>query len=162
MSGVTLKVEALGIEEAESRLRRLVLAGQDMTPAMNSIGEYLVRTTRDRFDDEEGPDGTPWKPLSENTKARKRRNADKILTLDGYLRGNLVYRSTPHSVDVGSPFIYAGTHQFGAERGSFGSTSKGTPIPWGDIPARPFLGLSDADGDELTDILRDHIIERLG
>ena len=160
MSGVTLKVEALGIEEVERRLRALVAAGHDMTPAMNNIGEYLVRATRDRFDDEEGPDGTPWKPLSETTKARKRRNAGKILTLEGYLRVP-VYRPTPTSVEVGSPLIYAGTHQFGAEKGSFGSTGKGASIPFGDIPARPFLGLSDADRDELTDILRDYIMERL-
>ena len=73
-----------------------------------------------------------------------------------------MHRATSHSVEVGSLFVYAGTHQFGAEKGSFGSTAKGTPIPFGDIPARPFLGLSDADGDELTDILRDFIIERLG
>ena len=106
--------------------------------------------------------GDPGVELSEGTKARKRRNADKILTLDGYLRGHLVHRATSHSVEVGSLFVCAGTHQFGAEKGSFGSTAKGTPIPYGDIPARPFLGLSDADGDELTDILRNFIIERLG
>lgn len=108
-----------------------------------------------------GAGGTSWKPPSESAKARKRRNADKILTLEGYLR-QPVFRATAHSVEAGSPLIYAGTHQFGAEKGSFGSTAKGTPIPWGDIPARPFLGLSDADRDELTDILRDYIIERMG
>ena len=162
MSGVTLTVEALGIEEVESRLRRLMLAGQDLTPAMNDIGEHLLRTTRDRFDSEEAPDGLPWKPLSESTKARKRRNADKILTLDGYLRGGLVYRSTAHSVEVGTPSIYGGTHQFGAEKGSFGSTATGTPIPWGAIPERPVFGVSDADSDEMTDIVRDFLIERLG
>ena len=161
MSGVTLTVEALGIEEVESRLRRLMLAGQDLTPAMNDIGEHLLRTTRDRFDSEEAPDGSPWTALSETTSARKRRNADKILTLDGYLRGGLVYRSTAHSVEVGTPSIYGGPHQFGSEKGSFGSAAKGTPIPWGEIPARPFLGLSDADGDELTDILRDYLTEPL-
>ena len=139
-----------------------------MTSAMASIGVYLARTTRDRFEVEEGPDGVPWKPLKESAEARKRRNAGKILTLERYLRMPLyratahLYRATAHSVEVGSPLIYAGTHQFGAEKDSFGSTSKDTPIPWGDIPARPFLGLSDADRDELTDILRDYIIEQLG
>ena len=119
----------------------------------------MLRTTRDRFDSQEAPDGTGWKPLTDATKARKRRNADKVLTLDGYLRGNLTYQSSAHSVEVGTPSIYGGTHQFGADKGSF--QSGGRSIPWGDIPARPFLGLSDADRDELTDILRDYIIERV-
>ena len=66
MSGVTLTVEALGIEEVESRLRRLMLVGQDLTPAMNDIGEYLLRTTRDRFDSEEAPDGTLEAALREH------------------------------------------------------------------------------------------------
>ena len=29
--------------------------------------------------------------------------------------------------------------------------------PWGDIPARPFLGLPDADRDEIIDIPRKHL-----
>ena len=157
MAGATLKVKVEGIEEVEAALRRLVSAGQDLTPAMRDIGEYLVRTTRDRFSAEEAPDGTPWAPLSEATKARKRRNAGKILTLDGHLQGQLVYRESADQVEVGSPRIYGGVHQFGAKKGAFGSTSRGTPIPWGDIPARPFLGLSDADRDEVRDLLIDYI-----
>ncbi len=56
-------------------------------------------------------------------------------------------------MEIGSPSIYAGTHQFGAAKGAFGSTSKGAPIPWGDIPARPFLGLSDADEADIRDLI---------
>lgn len=44
-----------------------------------------------------------------------------------------------------------------AERGAFGSTSRAAPIPWGDIPARPFLGLSGSDRDELRSILIEFI-----
>ena len=133
----------------------------DLTPAMQDIGEYLLRMTRDRFVQEEDPEGVAWKPLSGSAKARKKRNADKILTRDGYLR-DIVIRASRDSVRVGSPRIYSGTHQFGAEKGSFGSTGRGSPIPFGDIPARPFLGSSDDDREELTDILRDFLIERLG
>lgn len=37
------------------------------------------------------------------------------------------------------------------------STRAQWPHLWGDIPARPFLGLSAADGDEVVTILRDHL-----
>ncbi len=29
-----------------------------------------------------------------------------------------------------------------------------SPIPWDDIPARPFVGLSDADADEINAIVQ--------
>ena len=161
MPGARLKVELTGIEDAERRLRALAEAGHDLTPAMRDIGEYLVRTTKDRFADERGPDGAPWEPLSEHTKRRKRRNAGRILTEHGYLGGQIVYQAEPTAVEAGSPLVYAGTHQFGAEEGSFGSTSGGRPIPWGDIPAREFLGLSDADGDEIEDILRGYLLSQI-
>ena len=161
MPGARLKVELTGLDNAERRLRALVAAGHDLTPAMRDIGEYLVRSTKERFADETDPVGAPWAPLSEHTKRRKRRNAGRVLTRDGHLGGTIAFQAGPTSVEVGSPLIYAGTHQFGAEKGSFGSTAKGRPIPWGDIPAREFLGLSEPDRDELTDILRDYLLEQL-
>ena len=100
--------------------------------------------------------------MTEATKRKKPRNKGRILTQDGYLRGNLAYRAGPDSVEVGSPSIYAGTHQFGAPAGSFGETATGRPIPWGDIPARPFL--VDADGDLAPDdeaAIRDILLEHL-
>lgn len=57
---------------------------------------------------------------------------------------------------MGSGLIYAGTHQFGAQKGSYGSTSKGQPIPFGDIPAREFLGLSYADREEIESTVSDY------
>ena len=56
-------------------------------------------------------------------------------------------------MEVGSTRIYAGAHQFGARRGACGTNKKGAPIPWGDIPARPFLGVSDADKKTILEII---------
>ena len=60
-------------------------------------------------------------------------------------------------MEVGSTRIYAGTHQFGAQRGAYGTNTKGAPIPWGDIPARPFLGVSDADKKTILEIINKHL-----
>ena len=143
MPGVRIRVE---LDDAELRaaLERLAAAGRDLTPAMQYIGEELLNSAKERFRSQTAPDGTPWAPLSEVTRARKPRNKDKILTLEGNLRGTLDYRADADSVEVGSPLIYAGTHHFGAKQGSFGRSRRGGPLPWGDIPARPFL--ADADG----------------
>ena len=89
MPSASLKVEVTGLDDAERHLRALVAAASDLTPVMKDIGEHLLNTTRERFKDEQGPLGAPWAPLSEHTKRRKKRNAGRILTRDGYLGGTL-------------------------------------------------------------------------
>ena len=132
-----------------------------MTQLMRDIGEHLLNTTRKRFEDEEALDGMLWTPLSEVTKARKRRNVEKVLTESDALRGHgLTFRAGRDRVEIGSPRIYAGTHQFGAAKGAFGSTSGGAPIPWGNIPARPFLGLSDEDEFEIRELVNNYLLDR--
>ena len=138
-------------------INRMIQASTDLAPLLYNIGEDLLNTTRQRFDDEQAPDGTAWEPLSETTKARKTKNADKILTQDGYLRGTLARQVAGNELLIGSTRIYASTHQFGASKGEFGQTSRGTPIPWGDIPARPFLGISDDDRGTINDAIGDFL-----
>jgi len=157
-----IRVDVVGIRAAEIRLGRLAAAGRDLRPVFVQIGEYLVGTTKNRFRDQRAPDGTPWAPLSESYRERKKRNQDKILTLDGFLGGQISYRASVDEVLVGSDRVYAGTHQFGAKKGSFGTTSRGSPIPWGDIPARPFLGLSEEDRDVIEGMVSDYLARALG
>ena len=160
MAGAAIRVE---FDDAEVRraLDRLIAAGGDLRPVMEDIGEHLLNTTRERFSTQTDPDGAAWAPLSETTKRRKKRNVGKVLTEEGTLRGQIVYRADSDSVVVGSPTIYAGTHQFGAKQGAFGSTSKGSPIPWGDIPARPIFGLSDDDEREVAALILDHLADAI-
>ncbi len=158
----SLHVEISGLVEAGRRLSNLADSGHNLTPLFQDIGEYLVRSTKERFNTQTDPSGKPWAPLSEEYRARKKQNRDKILTLSRDLGGSVAFRAARDHVDVGTRPIYSGTHQFGAAKGSFGSTSKGSPIPWGDIPARPFLGLSDEDEREITLIVVDYLAEALG
>ena len=88
---------------------------------------------------------------------RKKKNKDKILTEAGRLRRLLSVRAGKDYVEVGSTRLYAGAHQFGAERGAYGINKQGAPIPRGDIPARPFLGVSDADKKTILEIIQKHL-----
>jgi phage virion morphogenesis protein len=161
-------------------LNRLLEAGADMTPAMQDIGEYLVQSTRQRFQDGVAPDGTPWAPNSASTylgyldkfgssyskktgrltKHGANRAAGKkpLIGETKQLSTKIFPRATAHSVEVGSPLEYAATQQFGAKKGSF----TGGQTPWGDIPARPFLGLSEEDKAMVLDILQEHLEGGLG
>ena len=161
MAGARLEI-VVDDAQLQRALADLSAAVVDTTPLMRDIGEHLLNTTRERFVDQTAPDGTPWAPLSATTKGRKKRNRNKVLTERGFLRGNLTYQTAPQSVVIGSPSIHAGTHQFGAERGAFGATSRGGAIPWGAIPARPFLGLSSADADEVLRLTARFLERHLG
>ena len=67
-------------------------------------------------------------------------------------------------VSIGSTRIYAGTFHYGAQSGEFGMAGYKTrngifPIPWGNIPARRFLGLSAADKVNVADLIRSYMLE---
>ena len=151
-----IKVE---VQDAELQqgLQALIETGLDLTPVMADSGEQLLNSTRQRFSDQVSPEGEAWSPLSHVTKARKKKNKDKILTEEGRLRRLLSVQAGKNYVEVGSTRIYAGTHQFGARRGAYGTHKNGSPIPWGDIPARPFLGVSNADKKTILEIIQKHL-----
>ena len=138
----------------QAAFNRLLRAGANMTPAMKDIAEHLHNVGVARFDTQTAPDGTPWADNTQEVKDRKTR--DSILTELGHLR-LLSSAEGPDFVEIGSSRIYASTHQFGAAEGAFGTNARGNPIPWKDIPARPFLGLAPDDPEAIQRIIRQHI-----
>lgn len=147
-------------------------------PMLKLIGETLVDSTKQRFAASRAPDGSRWAPNTDTTMARylgrfsgsrtktgkvsaagaRRAAGKKPLIGESRALGTTIdYRVEGDTLYVGSPMEYAGTQQFGAKRGQYGRTRRGGPIPWGDIPARPFLGVSDADRAEVLEILREHL-----
>jgi phage virion morphogenesis protein len=139
------------------------LGGDGLRPALREIGEALAESTRRRFATSTAPDGSRWAPNAQTTylgmlgskdtgkdgRLNKRGSTKvmnkKPLVASGLLADSITWQLTDNGVEIGTNRIYAGTHQFGASRGQYGTTSRGAPIPWGNIPARPFLGLSAAD-----------------
>lgn len=140
-------------------LKRLAAGVADMTPVMQSIGEYLMVSTKDRFPTGQAPDGSAWQPKSPTTLARY--GARKSNRVDhrplygptGLLSSQIHYQAGHDFAEVGSNRIYAAVMQFGAAKGAFGNMANGSPIPWGDIPARPYLGLSAKDATEIPAII---------
>lgn len=129
----------------------------DMTPVHLEIGEYMVTATRDRFRTSTAPDGSRWQAKSAATLARYLAAGDgnktKPLVKSGRLGQEIAMLASRDEVEVGSALEYSGVMQDGAEKGAFGSDSKGRPLPWGRIPARVWLGLSDSDERSILDIV---------
>ena len=143
MAGARIDIELKGLGEVQRRLSRLAERLDDPTPVFERIGARLVESTEARFDAFEGPDGRPWPPLAEKTRRYKRKHKERPLTLEGDLRGSFSAEADRAGLVVGSDRPYAATHQFGRAESN--------------IPARPFLGLSDADLALIDDILREYL-----
>ena len=151
------------VDDAEIRraLQRLIDAGINPRPALLEIGDDLIVSTKKRFESESGPDGMPWARNSELTKSRKG-GRDQPLIGGGKLMDQINKQlSGNDTLYVGSDRDYAGTQQFGAKQGQFGRSDRNTPLPWGDIPARPFIGISDADEDKIIDIFNQYLQDQI-
>jgi phage virion morphogenesis protein len=142
-------------KEVNAALAQLAAALTNMTPVMQEIGEMLVASTQDRIQAGLTPDGVAFAPRSQTTLRRYAREGKSFgnpLNQSGVLRGGIFHLAGPDQVEVGSNAIQAAVMQFGAPKGSLGARS-----PWGDIPARPFLGLSETDRSGIADIVAEWI-----
>jgi phage virion morphogenesis protein len=152
---ITLEIKD---DQVTAALQRLARHMSDMSQVMNAIGEALEYQTEQRFDQGVSPDGVPWAPKSQTTIEAYTRRGYAVdfrplfgPNLDGTpLRTSFFRQYGPDFVEVGTNKIQAAVMQFGAAQGAFGTSRKGGPIPWGNIPARPFLGLSDIDRENIT------------
>lgn len=152
-------------------LRAVMQRLGDPTPGLMAVGETLAESTKRRFETSTAPDGSRWESNSQTTilnylgyfkssfgksgkisaKGAARAGAKKPLIGETHaLSTTITWQLDGYSVLIGSPMIYAGVQQFGAKQGEFSSTPS---VPWGDIPARPFLGISDEDREDILDII---------
>ncbi|HIE4801225.1 TPA: phage virion morphogenesis protein [Serratia marcescens] len=157
MAGIALEfsvnVALDTITELESRL-------EHPEPMLAEMGEALLDIHEARFKSQVSPDGVPWKPLQPWYRQSKPRNQDKILTLDGPLRNTLRYQIRATELLFGTDRPYGAAHQFGAiirPRVARALSVQGWQVKKVELPARPWLGLSDADGSTLVEIARRYL-----
>ena len=140
---------------AIEHLSGLVDAINDPSPLLAELGEYGLRSTRARFKTQTAPDGTAWAALQPWYQKEKRRTKNRILTLNGYLRGQMTWQLVgDRTVEIGSNLPYAAVHQFGATikpRAAKVLMFRGHVAKSVTIPARPYLGLSDEDRREIAE-----------
>lgn len=150
-SGVSLNWG--GLDRALNRAGRNLSNRQAL---LDSVGEALVSGTLARFDTEKAPDGTPWEPSR-----RAQEEGGKTLTDTARLRNSIDYATAGDKVLVGSNLKYARIHQKGgiirpkkAKRllfkGCDGSMVSAKEVT---IPARPYLGVSKDDRDEVKETI---------
>lgn len=174
---IEIEVRDEGAREALARIGRPDL----LRGALAAAAEFMLGVTRQRFLEARAPDGQPWAPLSPATIERRQRARAGVglerrgerarvtrevaaatgvrpLIWSGRLSTDWHARSDDREAVVYTPVTYAAVHQFGARRGSLG-TYRGRPIPWGDVPARPFLGLSEEEQARLVGVIEAAVVE---
>lgn len=160
-------------KQVQDRLAEIIGRAKNMRPAFLEIGEDLVESTKQRFSSGRAPDGTPWAANSPVTVARflgqtaGNFKKDGSLSKKGQLRSGSKKPLTGETrtlastinyqlkgaagVSIGSPKAQAAMMQFGGKKSEF-------PHLWGNIPARPFLGISSKDRANILDITSSYLL----
>lgn len=172
--------------QVQDALTRLLELGRSPRRVMREIANYGENSTRQRFNDQQGPDGEAWIPSQ-----RVKKQGGKTLIKDRHLLDSIVSSADGESAEWGSNMIYAAIHQFGGEihkaaqsrlvrhrtdaKGRLLKNAKGLLIfakdkhkrateRWFeqgahtiDMPARPYLGINAEDEANVIDMINRHL-----
>ncbi|MEW6378598.1 MAG: phage virion morphogenesis protein [bacterium] len=148
---------------------------EDMRPVFQDFQGRMQRSISRNF--AEGGRPVKWEPSKRAlSRGRGKGKTGQTLRKSGILLNSLTGPGSsttgPDFLEIATNVPYAKTHQYGAEKGSFGTVQvrvkqhtvkafirKGRPVrehtvrehtrlqklPWGDIPARKFLLVQDSD-----------------
>lgn len=149
MTAVTLEINDYDLLAALTQLARHV---DHLEPALTEIGDTVKASIQLNFREQHDPDGEPWQPLSPATleQRRKKGTGAQMLRDTGLLNRSITYNADDTAVEIGSDKIYANMMHFGGKKSDY-------IWLWGDIPARPFVGVSEADRAEILALLRHHL-----
>lgn len=125
---------------------------------MKNISEGLRSSTMDRFRSGKSPEGKSWEPSIQAQEGQ-----GITLTQTTRLKNSIKNMADATGAAIGTNTIYAATHQFGEEgrtirakkakylkfryKGAWVNVEKVTV----NIPARPYLGISDEDMEDIRD-----------
>lgn len=163
-----------------------LLQGEGRELMLEQIGEYLMRSTRERAEQQVDPDGHRWRALSPAYKRakNKKRPGLPILKFDFHMLGDqLSYHLDGNDLVLGTNAPYGAAHQFGhtyqrkdrtqelhfqrkggqlaprfatKKRANAAQHVKIGPHET-TLPARRWLGVSVQDEQELQEIAVDHL-----
>ncbi|MEL8055038.1 MAG: phage virion morphogenesis protein [Pseudomonadota bacterium] len=143
MAGVELTLSLPDLDRLGAQLMSIDSVIPDALPGLSVLVESQTR--RRIADEKESPDGEPWAAWSP-AYAKTRRGGQSLLIGRGdfldSIAGDVIGNDT---ISVGSDKVQAALMQFGGDDSM-------VPGPAA-VPARPYLGLSDANLDEVSDFL---------
>lgn len=143
MTGLTYHIDVAGFDAAARALNDLV--GFDRATLLSVAIAVPLGSTHERLrETKAAPDGTPWAAWSEDY-AQTRHGGHSLLMNEGDLDDSITEFVSGDLAGVGSNLVYAAIQQFGGEAVDM------------DIPARPYLGLTDEDAREIEGAVIDYM-----
>lgn len=135
---IEIKIDNKAVNE---KLLELAKRGENLRPLMKNIAGIFASSTEENFKEEGRPD--KWTELAEITKEnrkKKKKWPGQILQVEGQLAASVNTQYVDNSAVIGSNLDYAAIHQLGGKAG------KNKKV---EIPARPYLKLTDDDFEEI-------------
>lgn len=153
-------MSSIRVEVDPELIRRLrELSETDTRAAMAAVGEAIRTSTLERFEREKDPDDRTWKKS-----IRAQQDGGKTLSKSRDLASSIHIESSDKGVEVGTNKEYAAVHQFGAtiRAKDDGLLKFKIGDQWiskkeVEIPARPYMGITDEDMQEITRIIEDAV-----
>jgi phage gpG-like protein len=145
MSDITINVE-VDTRAVDRAIDEMLRAGRNLGPAFRQAKPIMRADQREHAKRKEGPDGR-WParaPASRSYSKGKRRRTRKLL---GKLPIATTYAATSTGIRAYSRVPWSGVHQYG------GRVGRGA-----NVPARPFLWISDSLLAKVTAIFSSHVI----
>jgi phage virion morphogenesis protein len=153
MAGAGFKMDLSRLQKMAAGAAKL----QQSQQLCEELGEMLASSTRQRFKDEQGPDGEAWQ-LSR----RARQEGGQTLTDKGRLKNSVGYEASMNTVAVGTNDIRAAIHNYGGEikpksasKLAFEVGGRQVFVDKVDMPKRQFIGFSEEDKQEARSIIQD-------
>ena len=177
MTMISIKVNTDALEHTVETLQHRF---SHMRPVMAGISLLMLEVVEDAFANERDPvTGTPWQPLKPATQQQRARHGHtgKILQVTGSLATSIQAEAGDDYALVGTNKSYAAVHQFGFSGAQSVSAHNrqvskvfGKRLPHAvhqavkahsrqqNIPARPFLGMSQSDEQRIKDKVQDYLL----
>ena len=129
------------------RRRLMMLSDLRLQRLFDILGSELESQTRRRLSSEKtDPDGARWVEWSDAYEAVRPKKGG-LRDLDGGRVDSIAFETSSDAITVGSNLVYALVHQEGDEEMG--------------IPARPYLGVSDDNLEDLGQLVVDFIAQEV-
>ena len=130
-----------GGDEIVRRLGDLYFDSAKMQKFSRLVGGEMVYQTEERFANQHDLQRQPWLPSR-----RAIEQGGKTLRDTARLLSSLTWTALPDGVKWGTYVIYARMMHYGGLKSIF-------PHLWGDIEARPYMGMNESDNASVLNII---------
>lgn len=173
----------INIDTLKDKLKGIIKRANNLKEPMKIISVDMKNEIQRNIDEEHSFDGVAWRKSK-----RAIKDKGQTLKDTGRLYKSFRYLSGNNFARVGTNVIYASTMNYGAKKGSLWkgvyrvkahyrrvryktksgqwakkrikvkSHTRRGQAPWGDIPKRQFMGISDEQKQKYIDMITDYII----